>query len=1087
MRRRDSLATNIMYLGIVLVLLAVTIVGSAALIGVFSLASDSAAARQIAYRQATSAELSARLDASTRIIDSVERIVTDPSSDTLNRTGIAEQYDTGLEHIDRLLLVRPDGTLVSAYPSFAAPHSVAGEEYFEGADTDVTTFRYLPSDGSLWVRRRVEGPDGPLVALARVRTSFLQVLLDSFSSIATRRVVYIADSDGTIIVSGGAGTTLDPPTAQYEPGVSDRMHGHVDVLSERGERMSGQFEVLGGYPGLRWYLAVVEPRMGLVISTWRALVPAVAAMLIGGALAIMLGVFMGRRLAAPLVELEKSAREVASGEFVREIESDRTDEIGRLADALNAMVLQINALHELSQLLASSSSLRQTLDGIIDAIRRIVGSAGVGIWLITRDTGELRLERAQGIGVREGSAIPVTHASWLTEALRAHGPTSFQGDFAELGLSLPEDFIDHEIKGIALPLVLAENSVGVIVITPLEHREFTQAEIEMLRTFSAQSAVAVHISTLFAEESDARRQAEVMREVVERLASPHDLDRSLAAVAASARDLLGVASTAAAFVDRSVLGLPPAADPIAERALLRTWEIAWGMGDGDSVTRLSIGEDAVLDGYLREHGASEILLLTIMQGGAPGAVIGFMVDRTDRTFTASERTLADAIGTEIGLALDNAFNFAQAQTRAANLETVFRISQAVSSSLQIKVVLNRVLDVVQKIFGADAVSLMEFDASRRLVYTVMARGQVSADMLHFECAPASDLPGVVFASGEPIRLGELGDVEGDFAAISYDEGLRSLLAAPLLARGRSLGVLVILSASPDAYSAEDQDLLHTFASQAALAIDTAALYGKEHHVASVLQASILPRILPQYDEVEASSVYLAAGDEAEIGGDYFDLFKTPDGQVFIAMGDVCGKGVVAATKTSAIKYSVRGMAVAGLAPGRILSEINNMVSESGDTSDIVTLWLASLDASACTLTHANGGHPPALLLPQDGGKMLRLETTGPLLGAIRDAEYGEVVSALDAGDTILMYTDGVTEARRGNKFFGEGRVRRALAKGGSPADVVDRLLASLDRFVPGSLRDDAAVLAVRIVGSEEGITAEGPRRVSAHKEHELHS
>jgi len=1056
-----------MFLGIVLVLLAVTIVGSAALIGVFSLASDSAAARQIAYRQATSAELSARLDASTRIIDRVERIVTDPASADLDRIAVAEQYDTGLEYIDRLLLVRPDGTLVSAYPSFAAPRTVADEEYFAGSSTDVTTFRYLRSDGSLWVRRMVEGPGGPMIALARVRTSFLQVLLDEFSSIATGRVVYIADDDGTIIVSGVAGTTLDPPTAFYEPGDPDEMHGHVNVLSERGDRMSGQFEVLGGYPGLRWYLAVVEPRMALVLSTWQALLPAVAAMLIGGALAIILGFVMGRRLTAPLVELEKSARDVASGEYVREIESDRTDEIGRLADAFNAMVLQINALHDLSQLLASSSSLRQTLDGIIDAIRHIVGSAGVGIWLVPTDYAELRLERAQGFGVREGSAVPIARHSWLTEALRAQGPSSFEGSFSELGLSLPEEFIDRRIQGMALPLVLAENSVGVIVITPLEHREFTQAEIEMLRTFSAQAAVAVHISTLFAEESDARRQAEVMREVVERLASPHDLDHSLATVAASARDLLGVGSVAAAFVDRVALGLPPAADPMAERALLRTWEIAWGMGDGDSVIRCAVGDDAILDNYLREHGASEILLLTVMQGGEPGAVIGFMVDRVDRTFTASERTLAEALGTEIGLALDNAFNFAQAQTRAANLETVFRISQAVSSSLQVKVVLNRVLDVVQKIFGADAVSLMEFDASRRLVYTVMARGQVSAEMLHFECSPGDDIPGTVFSSGEPIRIGDLGDAEGTFAAVSYQEELRSLIAAPLLARGRSLGVLVILSASTDAYSAEDQDLLHTFASQAALAIDTAALYGKEHHVASVLQASILPQILPEYDEVEASSVYLAAGDEAEIGGDYFDLFKTPDNKVFIAMGDVCGKGVSAATKTSAIKYSVRGMAVAGLPPGLILHEINNMVSESGDTSDIVTLWLASLDAFSGTLTHANGGHPPALLLPRDGGKMFRLETTGPLLGAIQDAAYGQVVTSVETGDTILMYTDGVTEARRGNKFFGEGRVRRSLAKGGSPAEVVDRLLAALDRFVPGSLRDDAAVLAVRLISSEE--------------------
>jgi len=1068
--RRDSLATNITVLGLVLVLIAVTIVGTAALIGVFAMASEAAAARQIAYRQATNAELVARLEASKHILDKVQDVIEQDSDEVLDRTAIAEQYDTGIEYIDRLLIVRPDGTLVSAYPSFAAPHSVESEPYFAGAASGVTTFRFIPEEGTLWARRLVEGSDGPLVALTRVRLSFLETLLDGFSSKESDRIVYVADSDGTVVVAGAAEEVLDPSTAYYQIGDVDDFHGHVNVLSETGARMSGQFEVLSAYPGLRWYLAVVEPRTQVVYTTWRALLPAVLAMFLGGGIAVAASVWFGRRLAAPLTELESRARDLAAGEYVRTIETDRTDEIGRLGDAFNAMVLQLNALHDLSQLLASSSSLRQVLDGIIEAIRHIVGSSGVAIWLSPEQSNELRLERAQGFGIREGSCIPLSRRNWLTEILHAVGPVSYRGTFADLGLELPDDFVDRNVHGLALPLMLADRAVGAIVITPFAEREFSLAEIEMLRTFSAQAAVAVNISTLFAEESGARREAEVMREVVERLASPRDLDKSLDAIAASAGELLGVSGAVAAFVDRAQLGLPPAADPIGERALLRSWEIAWGAGDGDSVIRCVKGEDDIVDRYLEERAATEALFLTVMQGEHPGAVIGFTMDRPGRSFTASERTLADAIGTEIGLALDNAYHFAKAEARAANLETIFRISQAVSSSLQINVVLNRVLDVVQKIFGSDAVSLMEHDAARRTIVTRMARGLVSSEMLHFECAPGSDVPGSVFSSGEPIRIGEISDPESAYSAIAFQQGLRSMLAVPLLARGRSLGVLVVFSASPDAFSIEDQELLHTFASQAALAIDTAALYGKEHHVASVLQASILPQILPQYEEVEASSVYLAAGDEAEIGGDYFDLFKTPDGRVVMAMGDVCGKGVGAATKTSAIKFSVRGMATAGLTPGRILCEVNNMVAESGDPSDIVTLWLAVLDPLTGRLTHANGGHPPALLLPGAGGRMLRLETTGPLLGAIQDASFDEIVSEVEAGDIVLVYTDGVTEARRGNKFFGEGRVRRALGKGGTPAEVVDRLLASLDRYVPGSLRDDAAVLAVRFIFKKENGT-----------------
>ncbi|MDP2400426.1 MAG: SpoIIE family protein phosphatase, partial [Actinomycetota bacterium] len=421
-----------------------------------------------------------------------------------------------------------------------------------------------------------------------------------------------------------------------------------------------------------------------------------------------------------------------------------------------------------------------------------------------------------------------------------------------------------------------------------------------------------------------------------------------------------------------------------------------------------------------------------------------------------------ALGNELSLALDNAFYFAQARSRAANLETIFRISQAVGSSLQIKVVLNRVLDVVQKIFSADAVSLMEYDENRQMIVTAMARGLISNDILHYECEPGEVVPGRVYSGGEPIKIDDLSLDSGGLPASSLEQGLTSLLSVPLLARGRSLGVLTIFSVQSGAFSDEDMGLLHTFASQAALAIDTADLYGKEHHVASVLQASILPQNLPDFAEIEAASVYLPAGQDAEIGGDYFDLFKAPDGSIVMAIGDVCGKGIEAATKTSMIKFSVRALVAAGLGPAAVLAEVNRMIAETGRTSDIVTLWVGLLDARTGRLRYAHGGHPPAIVrtvVPHADG---RLATTGPLLGALMDAEYDEAVTELRADEIVLLYTDGVTEARRGNKFFGEGRVRRSLTKANTAAEAVDGLLSALDVFVPGNLRDDAAVLAIRL-------------------------
>jgi GAF domain-containing protein len=456
----------------------------------------------------------------------------------------------------------------------------------------------------------------------------------------------------------------------------------------------------------------------------------------------------------------------------------------------------------------------------------------------------------------------------------------------------------------------------------------------------------------------------------------------------------------------------------------------------------------------------------VLQGGiGRGALV--LHDRARmRRPSAGELSVAGTIGQQVSLAIRNAQLLQQARARAANLETVFRISQAVSSELQIGAVLNRVLDVVQKILSADAVALMSYEADRKVIATTMARGLATGEMLYFQARPGEDIAGRVFASGLPLSYGDLSERSSPLAQVASSNGFESLLAVPLKARGRPIGVLAVYSRAAAAFSGEDVDLLLTFASQAALAIDTAALYGKEHRVASVLQSSILPDRLPVVAGLETASFYLPCGPETEIGGDFYDLFVTEGGDVVLAIGDVCGKGVAAATKTSMVKFTLRGLIGAGAGPAAALTELNRQVALAGDPADIVTMWVGSLDCWSGILTYADGGHPPALLLRADTRRTERLGATGPLLGAVSHAEYGEKEVALSEGDMVLLYTDGVTEARRGVRLFGEGRVRRVLRDSLTARECLDSLLEAVKAHADGPLKDDAAALAVRRVGSE---------------------
>ncbi len=340
---------------------------------------------------------------------------------------------------------------------------------------------------------------------------------------------------------------------------------------------------------------------------------------------------------------------------------------------------------------------------------------------------------------------------------------------------------------------------------------------------------------------------------------------------------------------------------------------------------------------MARFGSNELIVVPIALDTEHGAVLVIALggERASRR----DLDLADAVANEIALSLGNSYFYEQALLRANSLETVFRISQAVGSSLDVKVVLNRVLDVVQKILSADAVALMTYDARRKTIATEMARGMVSPSIVERVFKSGDDVVGYVFASGEPVAFRDLHEgmegVSGDAAR----NGLHSMLAVPLLARGRSIGVLTVFSVGEGAFNDDDMSMLQTFASQAALAIDTARLYSREHDVATLLQQSILPGALPEFQGIDASSAYEPAGGDAEIGGDYYDLFRAPDGSIWMAIADVCGKGVKAAAKTSMIKYSVRSLVAAGFAPGRVVTEVNLMVAEGRDPSDIVTLWV----------------------------------------------------------------------------------------------------------------------------------------------------
>jgi len=340
--------------------------------------------------------------------------------------------------------------------------------------------------------------------------------------------------------------------------------------------------------------------------------------------------------------------------------------------------------------------------------------------------------------------------------------------------------------------------------------------------------------------------------------------------------------------------------------------------------------------------------------------------------------------------------------------------------------------------------------------------------------PAGPHPAVrVMETGEAMIAAEM--PEDFLRATTRDEhhfrlvmelGFQSYMCVPLRARGRTIGTITLVSTRPERrYGPGDLALARDLAWRAALAVDNARLYSERTHVARTLQASLLPRDLPEIPGAEISARYHAAGEGNEVGGDFYDLYESGRGTWAIVMGDVCGKGAEAAAVTGQARYTLRAASMQHRRPSRILETLNGaMLAQRSDlrfcTVTFVRLRLTDYGARA---TVACGGHPAPLVLRADGS-IEAVGSPGTLLGIFPDPEITDRVTDLGRGDSLILYTDGVIGARAHGDIFTEEQLRDVMseAAGSGAAEVAARIEQAVLEFQGGDLRDDVAILVVRL-------------------------
>lgn len=459
------------------------------------------------------------------------------------------------------------------------------------------------------------------------------------------------------------------------------------------------------------------------------------------------------------------------------------------------------------------------------------------------------------------------------------------------------------------------------------------------------------------------------------------------------------------------------------------------------------GEDRVLRAVLRGKSVSSVDRPFRLASGKQGY------------FSAHYAPLRDYDGKVTGILADVHDITERKQAEMFN-EALNTIGETMNSTLDADEIMKRVVVEAGKAMGTEGsrISLREGGA-----WVVRyAHGPLAKRMLGVRI-PDDKLPLTARAAAlkRPIVSDDTyndGDVD---PGIVRKYKLRSSLIVPLIVKDEAIGALTFsYHSTPMPFSDAQIDFARRLSASVSLALENARLYEQQHRIAMTLQEHLIQPI-PEIRGLELGIVYGSAFEAELVGGDFYDVFDVGRSTVALLVGDVSGKGIKAAGLTETIRSSVRTLAYVDSSPSFVLNRLNWSLLRQLSTGDFATAVFMVLDLATGELRMARAGHPSPVICGKECG-FVDLPP-GLILGAF-PTTYREAYLGLDHRETIVVYTDGLLEARYDTTTFGSERVLKTLRgrTWSSPQDMADGLLQSATDFARGRLSDDVAIVCVRL-------------------------
>jgi serine phosphatase RsbU (regulator of sigma subunit)/putative methionine-R-sulfoxide reductase with GAF domain len=764
------------------------------------------------------------------------------------------------------------------------------------------------------------------------------------------------------------------------------------------------------------------------------------------------------------------------------------------------------SFREIALMLSSNLALPDLLDQILIALERHLPCDASAIWLLDEisalpvEERPLRLAAVRGLAGKK-----IIDSAVESQKIRQFLNTGLTND--QVTIRRPEDPIgplgtacgfSSKYSSIAVPLRSGEEIFGVLTLAHRAAGKYGGEASSIASTLANYAALAIQNARLFASAQEEAWSSTVLLQVTEATQSITSLDTLLSTMCRLTPLLVGI--------DQSAIFLLGADKETFE---LKSWygfepvEQEMAISDSDSIAFLKLhatlapvfindpAQELGMQTLTFTPGSSTMVILPLMSHGElQGAMLVSHDSKGEfgvqNRFSDQTLAILQGIAQQTSVGLENIRLVENRQEEAYITAVLLQVAQSVVSLNKLDEILDNIVQLMPILVGVDAcvVYLWDEKNARFVPSNAVTPSKQEQDEVFQRFFQTGEFPlldrvaesdkmatcPLESTAKTVIDWSSLDCFQED--EIDWESNPDWLLGFPLSIKGETFGVMLTreLNIQP-AYQSKRLELIKGVVQQTALAIQNERLkeemvgrerVEREFQLARQIQKTFLPQETPDIEGWDIAPRWRTA---REVGGDFYDFFRTREGKIALAIADVSDKGMPAALYMTVTRTLIRSAVQSTNSPGEVLSRVNEMLAIDSPDSMFVTCIFALLDPSTGVLEYANAGHNLPLVIRNSSHTVEKLHKGGIALGVIEQAEYRDESINLEPGDTVLFYTDGVTEAfSSSGELFSENRLIDLVVESEylCAKELLDNLESQIDLFRKGEpSSDDLTMIAVQ--------------------------